>query len=304
VASTTAATPWLSVAIADARASIEVARGRLELAREHLQGAVKQLEDAGDPTLALPKILHHLALVDSELGDAREAVSLLRRALVLEEQAYGPTHARVAASRHDLARVLEQRGEQPAALAEYQRALTIYEHIHGPGRETARVRIDMGAALARTGRCAQAWPTLARAIVELRRDAPDSLLLASSLEALARACDFSHADAAAHASEAVELRERLQGPTHPELGEALAIEALCLVALDQPELALTKLERALALPVPEGSSLRIAAHGLTLAALDRPGPAREQLERARTMLIGDSELGPRVDQALAGLPSR
>jgi serine/threonine protein kinase/tetratricopeptide (TPR) repeat protein len=302
VASTTSSRVVLGVAIADTRASIDAARGQPELAREQLRAAVTQLEGTGDPTLALSGILHHLALVDAEIGDAREAVQLLRRALVLDEQAYGPTHVRVAAIRHDLARVLEQRGEQQAAIAEYQRALAIYEHIHGPGRETAQVRTDIGLALARTGRCAQAWPALTRAIVELRTDAPDSLLLASSLEALARACDFSHADAAAHASEAVGLRERLQGPTHPELGEALAIEALCLVAIDQPELALSKIERALELgPVDDRVGFLLAAHGLTLAALERDGPAREQLERARAALLGDEELGPRIDQALAGL---
>jgi tetratricopeptide (TPR) repeat protein len=267
---------------------------------------VTALESTGDPTLALPGILHHLALVDSELGDAREAVQLLRRALVLDEQAYGPTHARVAAIRHELARVLEQRGEQQAALAEYERALTIYDHLHGPGRETARVRTDMGTALARTGRCAEAWPMLTHAVTEARADAPSSLLLASSLEALARACDFSHVDAAAYASEAVLLRERLQGPMHPDLVETLSIEALSLVALDQPELAMTKIERALLLqpPMTDPAALLLAAHGLTLAALERAGPARERLERAKASLVGNAELGPRVDQALAGLSAR
>jgi tetratricopeptide (TPR) repeat protein len=250
-------------------------------------------------------VLHQLAIVDGELGDTREAVQLLRRALVLDEQAYGPTHARVAAIRHELARMLERRGEQQAALAEYQRALTIYEHIHGSGRATAQVRTELGTALARAGRCAQAWPTLTQAIVELRTSAPGSLALASSLQALARACDFSHADAATHAREAVLLRERLQGSTHPSLGEALAIEALSLVAIDQPEQALLELERALELERNKhASGLLIAAHGLTLAALDRPELAQEQLERAQTLLVGDAELGPRVDQALTGLAAR
>jgi serine/threonine protein kinase/tetratricopeptide (TPR) repeat protein len=298
---TTTQVPW-SVAIADARAIIARASGRLEVAREDLRAAVTQLEHDGDPTLALPGILKHLALVDSKLGDQREAVQLLRRALVLDEQAYGPAHPRVAAIRHDLARVLEQRGEQQAALGEYQRALSIYENIHGPGRETARVRIDLGMALARTGQCADAWQPLERAIVEARAYySLESPLLASSLEGLARACDFSHPDAAMHAHEAVELRERMQGSRHPDFAEALGIEALSLVALEQPELALPKIELAIGLRPNVENGFLLAAYGLTLAALGRDRAAREQLELARPLLAGDTELGPRVEQALAGL---
>jgi tetratricopeptide (TPR) repeat protein/predicted Ser/Thr protein kinase len=310
VASTTTTRAASSVEIADARASIAAASGQLEHARELLRAAVTQLESIGDPALALPGILVQLALVDTALGDEREAVQLLRRALVLDEHAHGPTHVRVAAIRHELARVLERRGEQQAALGEYQRALTIYEHVHGPGRETAQLRIGIGTALARTGHCADAWAPLTRAIVEARSDAPGSLLLASSLEALARACDFSHAEAVPHASEAVALRERLQGATHPELGDALAIEALSLVAADQGEQALVEIERAISLQSSaEPRAFLLAAHGLTLAALERSEAARAQLELARALLVGNTELGlrelaPRVEQALAGLSAR
>jgi tetratricopeptide (TPR) repeat protein len=305
VASTTTDRPTLTVAIADARATIVAHAGDLEGAREGLRATVAQLDRAGDPTLALPGVLHHLARIESDLGDEREATALLRRALVLDEQAHGPTHAHVAAIRRDLARVLERRGERQAALGEYERALSIYEQIHGPSRETAAVRTDYGTALARAGRCAEAWDPLGRAIVEARAHAPDSLLLASSLQALARACESSHADAIAHAREATALRERLQGPTHPDVREALAIEALSLVANDQPTRALAQIERAIdQLEDPQTgreSGLLLAAHGLTLAALGRADLARRQLELARPLLAGDGELGPRVEQALTGL---
>lgn len=308
VAATTSDRAALEVAIADARATIVARAGDLEAARAGLRDTVAQLDRVGDPTLALPGILQHLARIEAELGDASEATQLLRRALVLDEHAHGPTHGRVAAIRRELGHVLERRGERQAALGEYERALDIYETIHGPSRATAAVRVDIGTTLARAGRCAEAWPPLGRAVEEARAHAPDSLLLASSLQALARACDFGHVDAVAHAREAAKLRERLQGSTHPDVRDALAIWALTLVTFDQAEQALEQAERAAELlgddTTDPRAGLVLAAHGLTLAGLGRDDLARRRLELARSLLTSDPELGARVDRALAELARR
>ena len=90
-------------------------------------------------------------------------------------------------------------------------------------------------------------------------------------------------------------------------GHAHAL-ALTLVAIDQGDRALDRVERAVELLGDDATDpqagLVLAAHGLTLAAVGRDDLARRRLELARGLLADDAELGARVERALTGLSRR
>lgn len=304
VASQSAATSSLIVELDRTEAAVAQSRGHIERARTLLSSLATRLERDGDPRLELPIVLHQLGNLEAAVGDGREAVELLRRALVLQEQAKGPHDVHIPTFRSDLAFALVRIGEGQAALGEYARALELSQTLHGRGRETALIRSRLARAQAQIGHCDAARDTLALALAEARSDAPRSLALAVVLETSARVCIDDLAKARAWAREAVELREHVEGRSHPDLAGALAVEALVLLAVDEPEAARALIERARELadelpPDDARACLVDAADGLSLTALGRPDEGKPVLERVRPLLADDVEMLARIDAALA-----
>lgn len=68
-----------------------------------------------------------VGVVLEKQGQLEEAMAMLKRALAIQEKAYGPDHAEVAITLTDMGVVLEKQGQFEEATATYKRALAIKE---------------------------------------------------------------------------------------------------------------------------------------------------------------------------------
>lgn len=109
---------------------------RLEEGRGRDQGAPRAGDatpgEALDPALG-PSILHNLAVLREEQGDAQEAAALYERALAGREALVGPSHPGLRPALVRLARLRHAAGQPTAALPLYERALALALAEHGPG---------------------------------------------------------------------------------------------------------------------------------------------------------------------------
>ncbi len=88
-----------------------------------------------------------------------EAEPLMRRALAIEEVAYGPAHPRVAINLNNLASLLQDTNRLVEAEPLYRRALTIDETAYGPAHpNVARDLNTLTRLLQDTNRLAEAEP--------------------------------------------------------------------------------------------------------------------------------------------------
>jgi tetratricopeptide (TPR) repeat protein len=94
----------------------------------------------------------------------------MRRALEIDEQAYGPHHPDVAIDLNNLANLLQATNRLEEAEPLMRRALEIDEQSYGPHHpEVANYLHNLAHLLQATNRPAEAEP-LVRRVVEIRRD--------------------------------------------------------------------------------------------------------------------------------------
>ena len=75
-------------------------------------------------------------------GDLGQAKAAFRRALAIDEKAYGRDHPDVAGDVNNLGAVLQEEGDLAQAKAAYQRALAIDEKAYGPDHPNTRIARD------------------------------------------------------------------------------------------------------------------------------------------------------------------
>ena len=93
----------------------------------------------------MAQALNNLALLHWEYGRFDAAEPLYRRALAINEEAFGPQHPEVAFLLHNLGRLAWDRGDPAAALPLFQRALAIREQVLKPKHpELARALNSLG----------------------------------------------------------------------------------------------------------------------------------------------------------------
>ena len=73
----------------------------------------------------------NLANAPTRAGDLQGALAEHRRAVAIEEIAYGPKHAEVGVERNNLGSVLDALGQPESARDEHDRALTVFEEALG-----------------------------------------------------------------------------------------------------------------------------------------------------------------------------
>src|SRR5262249_19732476 len=130
---------------------------------EHLQS---------NPALAAPNremneiaALNQKAVELYQAGNYAEAISLVQRALGLQEQALGPTHPAVAAALMGLGGCVYAAGDFAGARLLYERALKIQEQALGPTHPTvAAYLMPLAGLLQATGDSAGARPLFERAL--------------------------------------------------------------------------------------------------------------------------------------------
>lgn len=190
------------------------------------------------------------------LNRREEAIELLKRALAITEQAYGPDHPAVVPRLNGLAELYEGMARYADALPLYRRALVIVDQ--GPDHPSTATSLSNLAGLYRTmGRYEQALPLAQRALVIL---------------------------------------EKSNGPEHPSTGIGLNNLAALYQDMGRFEQALSLYQRALAISEKErGSDHLITGIGLNnLAELYRIMGSYDQALPLcqRALAIAEKAKGP------------
>jgi tetratricopeptide (TPR) repeat protein len=135
-------------------------------------------------------LMNNLASVLREQGRLDEAEPLLREALALRIQVYGPDHPRVAVSHYNLGRLLHAGGRTDEGITHLRMTLDIDRRAYGPLHpEIGADAFQLGRALVDAGQCADALIVLAEADSVFRTHA-DSAGVARTDEAR-RSCSQS-----------------------------------------------------------------------------------------------------------------
>ena len=119
----------------------------------------------GQPIPEVATRLNNLALLLQETNRLEEAEPLYRRALAIDEAAYGATHPRVATRLNNLALLLQETNRLEEAEPLYRRALEIDEAAYGATHPRVATDLNNLAVLLReTNRLEEAEPLYRRAL--------------------------------------------------------------------------------------------------------------------------------------------
>ena len=115
-----------------------------------------------------------------------EAEPLLRRALAIDEQSFGPDHPNVARDLNNLAQLLKATNRLSEAEPLMRRALAIFEHSFGPNHPNVATNLNnLAQLLQATNRLAEAEPLMHRALaIDEQSFGPDHPNVATDLNNL------------------------------------------------------------------------------------------------------------------------
>ena len=131
----------------------------------HVEAVAAHTERYEDLAGKRGRLLGQLGIYLIESAQLRAALSVLERALAIEEAAYGSDHSRVAITLTILGVLQLELGELPAARASLERALAIEEAVYGPDHpEVAITLSNLGNVQRELGESAAAGATLERAL--------------------------------------------------------------------------------------------------------------------------------------------
>ena len=200
------------------------AAGRDTEADPLLRRALLIAENAHDD-IATAATLNTLGLVLMTLGENARAEPVLRRAIALFEKAGGPDSLDAARAANNLATLYQRQGEFGKAEEQERRALPVYEKSLPPDHFlVATVHSNMFAILGAQKRFDEGEPHLRRALEIAERAAPSEMRMQQIRLNLA-ALEASRGNWRAAATvfeQVIAAQERLLGPNHPSLAQALA----------------------------------------------------------------------------------
>ncbi len=203
----------------------------------------------------LPSALGDLGSFHYERAEYEAAEPLLRRALDIREQSYGPEHPRVTTSLNNLAALLQATNRRAEAEPLIRRALDIYEQSYGPEHpHVAKSLNNLAALLQATNRLAEAEPLTRRALAILEQSyGPEHPDVAASLINLASLLQDTNrlAEAEPLLRRALEIllkSTRATRHAHPHLRAAIANYVALLSEMGQSQQDVAAKLRALAEP--------------------------------------------------------
>jgi tetratricopeptide (TPR) repeat protein len=244
-----------------------------------------------------------------------EAEPLYRRALKIDEKAYGPDHSDVAIGLNNLAALLKATNRTAEAEPLYRRALEIDEKAYGPDHPDVAIDLNnLAQLLQATNRLAEAEPLMWRALaIDEKALGPEHPKVAIRLNNLAQLLQATNrrGEAEPLMRRALEIDEKAYGPGHPAVATDLNNLAELLRATNRLDEAEPLHRRALAIDEkaygPEHPDVARDLNNLALLLEDtnRLGEAEPLMRRA--LAIFEKSLGPEhpntilVRENLAGL---
>jgi tetratricopeptide (TPR) repeat protein/transcriptional regulator with XRE-family HTH domain len=232
-------------------ASLYDSLGRYAEAEPLYQQALAFCEkQLGDQHIYTAISLYNLAETYRAQGEYARAEQLHQRALAIREQTLGPNHPHVGKSLNLLAEISLTQHHCATAEAQASRALEIWQQALGEDHHYIAIGLDTLARVRRAQRHLTEAETLARRAVQIfQRLWGDDSHVASSFNTLAEI--YFDQQVCGQAEKvllgALEIQERLLGPTHPHTARSLHnLGALCL-AREEYHRAEEYLTRALAI---------------------------------------------------------
>jgi len=192
--------------------------------RPHVVAAIEAAEAEGIryPTSELMKGLGVLLLKKALWA---EAEPLLRRALAIDEERCGPTHAEVGTHLNNLTAVLRATNRMREAEEVMRRSIAIEIQNFGEWNpRLARRLSELGSLVHGTGRLSEAEPLLRRALVIAERTSgPASVDVSRCLDNLAQLLADTNriAEAEQLTMQALTIAEKNLGENHPDIGTIL-----------------------------------------------------------------------------------
>jgi tetratricopeptide (TPR) repeat protein len=228
------------------------------------------------------------------------AEPLYRRALAIDEKAYGPDHSEVATDLNNLAELLRQTNRLQEAEPLHRRALAISEKALGPEHPDVAIRLNnLAELLTDTNRLEEAEPLYRRALeIWEKAYGPEHPLVASGLNNLAELLRQTSRlqEAEPLYRRALAIDEKVYGLDHPDVAIDLNNLGLLLKQTNRLPEAEPMYRRALAIREkalgPEHPDVAQSLNnlGLLLTETNRLKEAEPMFRRA--LAIFEKSLGP------------
>ncbi|MBI4717143.1 MAG: tetratricopeptide repeat protein [Planctomycetes bacterium] len=247
------------------------------------------------------------AILAGQVGNFRyrrarfvEAEPLMRRALVIDENTYGPDHANVARDVNNLAQLLQATNRLAEAEPLMRRALAICEKSYGPDHPNVAESLNNLAVLLHgTNRLAEAEPLMCRALaIDEKAYGPEHPAVATDLSNLAQSFKATNrlAEAEPLMRRALAIHEKSYGPEHPAVATDLSNLALLLQATNRLAEAEPLVRRALAIDEkaygPYHPEVAIDLNNLAQLLHDTNRLAEAEALMRRALAIDEKSYGP------------
>lgn len=188
-------------------------------------------------------VVHNQASLAVEMGDLAEAEKLEQRAVNIWSSSLGPSHPFVATGLDSLADVVASRGQYAKARALYEHALRIRRAVGPDNPEVAWTLTSLARTIAESGDLSLAFDTVEQAIGIYERDGvssqADHFARVLAIRGMLETRRGDYASARVSFAEALSIRERIFGATHPLAAESRAEFAAADFALGSYETALS-----------------------------------------------------------------
>ena len=268
---------------------------QLEPLITHIEYCTKELN-----TEWTAQLLNKLGLLFLQKAQYSNAEPLMRRALAIDEDSFGPDHSDVARDLNNLATLLQATNRLEDAEPLMRRALAIDEDSFGPDHPNVAIRLNNLATLLQdTNRLEDAEPLMRRALAidedSLGPDHPDVARDLNNLATLLQATNRLE-DAEPLMRRALAIDEDSFGPDHPDVARHLNNLATLLQATNRLEDAEPLMRRALAIDEdsfgPDHPD--VARHLNNLATLLQATNRMEDAEplMRRALAIDEDSFGP------------
>jgi len=266
----------------------------------HAQAAAAHAEVVKEIPEGTSFILSQTGLYLKERAEFINAKSNLKRALAIDETAYGPDHPHVAIHVSNLGSVLKDLGDLQGAKKKFERALAIHETAYGPDHPDVAIDVNnLGLVLRLLGDLKGAKKNLERTLaIHERVYGPDHHDVAIGVNNLGLVLqDLGDLKGAKKNFErALAINEAAYGPDHPTV--AIRVNNLGSVLQDLGDLkgAKKNYERALAIhetvygPDHPDVAIHVNNLGSVLRDLGDLKGAKKNYERA--LAIDEAVYGP------------
>ena len=246
--------------------------------------------EPGRVEAAISVAAHQLGLFFDDSALFTEAEPLMRRALAIDVESYGPNHPKVAIVVNTLASLLKHTNRLAEAEPLYSRALAIFEACYGSNHPQFAASLgNLALLIHERNHLAEAEPLYRRALaIDEESYGPNHPKVAIAVNNLASLLYFTNrlAEAEPLMRRALEVDEKSYGPDHPSVARDVNNLASLLYSTDRLAEAEPLMRRAL--EIDEKSygpdHPNIATELNTLATLlqktNRPAEAEPMVRRA------------------------